>query len=74
MFCMDIAQRSPTSISALGANLLFHGADGAREQLLQDVHHVDQREDQEDIRREKHVRFQAHQGLTIILFFEITAK
>ena len=43
------------------ARLLQRRIDREGEQLLQDVHHVDQREDQEDIRREKHVRLQTHQ-------------
>ncbi len=45
-----------------GAHLLQHRADGEGQQLLQDVHHLDQREDSKDVRREEHVRVQAHQG------------
>ena len=46
-----------------GAHLLQHRADGEGQQLLQDVHHLDQREDPQDLRREEHVRVQAHQGI-----------
>ena len=33
------------------------------QQLLQDVYHVDQPEDQEDVRGAQHVRVQAHQAV-----------
>ena len=36
---------------------------GEGQQLLQDVHHVDEREDPKDLCREKHVRVQTHQKL-----------
>ena len=36
---------------------------GESQQLLQDVHHVDEREDPKDLCREKHVRVQTHQKL-----------
>ena len=43
------------TFSSPGPYLLLYGADGESQQLLQDVHHMDQREDQEDVRGAQHV-------------------